>query len=541
MFRYPIVVILVAALVGCSVLNPHISIPRQPELPSDTLAGGLDAAIREAESLNDAYYEAVGTQSIVRNGTALTLIPLSAAALGIGITSQNSATRNVLTGMGLGGAALYASASYATDVARQLVWLKGSEALTCAVKSMRPLAKPKAELPALDTEIFTLSTALAHAQSVLSPPTTAESAALNRAQEILTAARRLRELVATSGEILHSRVWAIRDAVSEQVLRTEPDLNAVLAAAGGLRTVAGQIAPGAIPAPTSPKASGFAGAAPLRLNWRDAEIANLSLAAAPLADVLNQVVAAERAVGDPDPCLPADTAGAPRLVVPTDVITIAPGQSTDLPIAAAGIPRIAIQGADHITTNLEANGGFFTLHITAASDAAPGDRSLIIADQGGRETARITVRIGGGGPPISIRGGGPSGARGGGKPAVLHSTKQDCESTPGDLSKHGLADCGDFELIAKLVNVKDAKTPSDPAFESAIKAKKTSAGDLPANAKVTPTLRRALGNATPLPPSAPAPPSPNPLARPEATPAPAPAPGSSSPPLPETAPAPPLH
>jgi hypothetical protein len=527
-------VIVIAAVCGCSVLNPHISVSRQPELSSDQLAGGPDAAIREAEALGDAYYEAVGTQSIVRNGTALTLIPLSAAALGIGITSSNSATRNVLTGMGLGGAALYTGASYATDVQRQLVWLKGSEALTCAVKSMRPLEKPKTELPTLDAEISTLSTALAHAQSILSPPTTAESAALNRAQEILTAARRLRELIVSSGEILHSRVWAIRDNVSEQILRTEPDLNAVLAAAGGLRTIAGQIAPGAIPAPTPPTAKGFAGLAPNQAN-RESVIIGLNLAAAPLADALNQTAAAERAVQDPDACLPAEAAGAPRLVVPTDVITIAGGQSADLPITAAGIPRIAVQGgqADQITTSLQASGGTFVLRITAATGAVPGDRTLIIADQGGRESARVTVRVTDGGKPSGPAGGGnPSGTVGTGKPALLHGAKQACEANPGDLRKHGLTDCGDFELIAELVNAKAAKTPSDLAFESAIKARKTSTGEVPADAKVTPKLRRALANTAPPPVNAPAPP---PVTAPARPPVNAPAPP------PANAPAPPPH
>lgn len=241
---------------------------------------------------------------------------------------------------------------------------------------------------------------------------------------------------------------------------------------------------------------------------RESEIIKLNVAAAPLAEVLTQAAAAERAVQDPDTCLPADAGGAPRLIVATDVITIAAGQSSDLPIAATGIPRIAVQGADQITTSLQATDGIFVLRIAAATGATPGDRTLIIADQGGREAARVTVRVTG-----TAKTG--SGSGGSGKPAVLHGTKQACEATPGDLSKHGMTDCGDFELIATLLNVGNAKTPSDPAFERAIKdaferaveEKKIAAGEVPVVAKVTPKLRRVLANTAPPSEGAPAGPS----------------------------------
>jgi hypothetical protein len=262
MRRKLITVVAASALAACTALNPHLSFTPSPPLPTDTLAGNLDPALRDAYELSEIYYQAVGEQSLIRNGTALTLIPLGAAALGVGITSSGPATQRFLTGAGLGGAALYAGASFTVDSLRQLIWLKGSEALICAIKTVQPILMPKAEMPAFDERIARLGRAIFAAEAAFTPPIgPQEQTALSKAREILFAAQKWRAAILTSGQTLEGRIIMIRDKVSEQILRTEPDLNAVMAALGSsLRPIAGVIAPGAIPT-GAPSKTGFTAAA----------------------------------------------------------------------------------------------------------------------------------------------------------------------------------------------------------------------------------------------------------------------------------------
>jgi hypothetical protein len=95
-----------------------------------------------------------------------------------------------------------------------------------------------------------------------------------------------------------------------------------------------------------------------------------------------------------------------------------------------------------------------------------------------------------------------------GTPVVLHPQ---CETSPGELGKHGLTACSDFDAIKTLLNVPGAQTPSDPAFERAVMLKKIATGEKPpVDAMVTPKLRHDLGpNPAATPPNAPAAPPTN--------------------------------
>jgi hypothetical protein len=104
-------------------------------------------------------------------------------------------------------------------------------------------------------------------------------------------------------------------------------------------------------------------------------------------------------------------------------------------------------------------------------------------------------------------------------PPPLHrrtASPQACEAMVGDLRKHGLTTCGDFAVIRDLLGAANAKTPSDPLFQDAVRAKKRSEAppEIPDSAVVTRRLRMVLANpaspaGTVLPGGGPAPPPAN--------------------------------
>tara|TARA_R110002110_G_scaffold9526_16_gene46811 strand:+ start:478 stop:2736 length:2259 start_codon:yes stop_codon:yes gene_type:complete len=144
--------IAVLALTGCSLVNPHLDFskhrtPLQKEGTAE-FAGRLPEAVDYANNVRDDYYEAVGTQSKLRAGLSLSLIPMSAAALYLGITSTGRASRDVITGLGLGGAGLFALGSFLENRPRQLIYLKGAQAITCTVAAMTPFLVRETEYSA---------------------------------------------------------------------------------------------------------------------------------------------------------------------------------------------------------------------------------------------------------------------------------------------------------------------------------------------------------------------------------------------------------
>ena len=151
---FPIWVLMVALIASaCSIMNPHVR-PTQRHPWQDTarysgayqdrtdsqsdheLAGGMSEAISYANSMREAYYNAVGKQSSLRSGLAATLIPISATALFLGITDTGSG--NAILGLALGGAGLYGLGTFLDNPSLQYIYLMGSQAVGCAILSMRP-------------------------------------------------------------------------------------------------------------------------------------------------------------------------------------------------------------------------------------------------------------------------------------------------------------------------------------------------------------------------------------------------------------------
>ncbi|MDP1586441.1 MAG: hypothetical protein Q8M07_01745, partial [Prosthecobacter sp.] len=145
---------LAIATSGCSLLNPYV---RAKELDASGIwAAGLPTsnlpqnqallnAVTAAAAQRTAYYDAVGERAKLRNGLPLVLIPLSAAALYKGLSSDGGeSTRKLLLKEGLVGASAFGLASYFTSTTREQIYLAGAKALSCSIYTMTPYYVPDA-------------------------------------------------------------------------------------------------------------------------------------------------------------------------------------------------------------------------------------------------------------------------------------------------------------------------------------------------------------------------------------------------------------
>ena len=138
---------------GCSLINPHVTWERTEPKAETTVQDGIDYANRAI----DEYKAAIGEQAILTSVMGLGLIPLSLAALGLGITETDG---NAIIALGLTGAAAYGAGSWLGSKTRQLVYVAGMEGMTCAKDAMLPLNFSTNERDALDEDLESLKKAI---------------------------------------------------------------------------------------------------------------------------------------------------------------------------------------------------------------------------------------------------------------------------------------------------------------------------------------------------------------------------------------------
>ncbi len=249
-----------------------------PTSPYCQFYGALPGAIEYGNTLREDYYDAVGDQSKLKNGLALTLIPISAAAVYLGITGGST---EAITGLAVAGASGLGIGSFMLSDARQTAYLSGSTTLGCAIVRSAPyLIRPQdfytlqgavdglvIDRAKLTTDVSNLKMLLAQyaGESQLTPDTKAAAeAVISVADPLLVAAEGASSSGATAvskiegaGPALYGVVDDIRDKVSVEILKTEPDITAIAAIANGLSPATkGLINSFAPPAPASTKATG---------------------------------------------------------------------------------------------------------------------------------------------------------------------------------------------------------------------------------------------------------------------------------------------
>jgi hypothetical protein len=260
-------IVVLPLLSGCTLLNPHVTGNEDLRLTQGTseirFYGDLPRAIDYADSLRHSYFDAVGEQSLARNGGAVALVALSAAALSAAITQPEVDT--LVANLAITGAGIAGTGMLLTSSDRQRVYLSGSQAVGCAILSMRPFLITEADYKAFKEaadrqpgEIVRLETDATALQSLVARfPSDAlapeAQGALATAQALLTRAQTASAStdnavlqIETAGRTLQTAVDTIRDKVSVEITKTEPDLQSILAVASGLGGLQKQLTP-AIP------------------------------------------------------------------------------------------------------------------------------------------------------------------------------------------------------------------------------------------------------------------------------------------------------
>lgn len=420
---------------GCALFDPHIRLKDNDVADVDysAFSGNLPQAIERAGKLRGKYLKAVSDHSLLRSVAGLSMIPLSASALYLGFAS--SANAELASGLGLGAAGIYGASNYLHSSPRQLVYINGAAALTCAVKATRPVLVKSDDYSKLENGLTAISTGVNRVNSAIvavnaaiknqSHPTslsrtatlqvTQAKALLVQAQDVRARGTAYKRNIDTAGLSLNSAVDAIQAEVSRQVLKTEPDLASVMTIAGSLGQWAGTF--GSVPAivPQTSSAGGTAQASGKSVGAQsesetpdDTELRNginkLAEATSETVEATSSVADIVNAIGDADQQLAgldqcevgaADTG----FSISPDVAsqTLNAGSSTMFIITDdTGIPqsvRLLGPADKKATLSTEVLGGGLVATVTATSDAPSSLYQLHVSDSTGKNKRTISIQV----------------------------------------------------------------------------------------------------------------------------------------------------
>lgn len=270
--RVPAVILLVVFSTGCSLVNPFV-FPERPRPGATEAATGTSAleALRrvdaaqsseagvwqdsinyiEAQSsseeslagararsteLKRRYEGAVGDQAKLNASMGIALIPLTAAAIGLGATGGSAAA---IVALSAAGAAGYGTATWLSSKPRQMAYLAGLKAITCAEDAVKPLDMSLADRVQLESDIRSLNVAIRRVESLAGQTSaSADRAATRVAGAGQSTTPQLRALAGAQREYLKSvdgHVRAARDLASsaQDAHASGVKLQQTISAAGG--------------------------------------------------------------------------------------------------------------------------------------------------------------------------------------------------------------------------------------------------------------------------------------------------------------------
>jgi predicted nucleic acid-binding Zn-ribbon protein len=249
-FRCFSILLCVTVLSGCSLINPHVRWERPPG-GNATLQDGIEYA----NNAKDEYKKAVGDQALLTNLAGVGLIPLGAAALGLGIAGGH---RQAVAALGVTGAAALATTAWLSSKPRQLIYIAGIKAMSCAVDALLPLSFSRQahqdfrrDLNRLNASIGTFSQQLEVVKGLLARVKTevpdadeliaeteadlrAAEALLNTARLTFTSGVQLERDIDRAGQMLISAVDKIGAEVDRAIVATIPDIQTLPDVIGGL-------------------------------------------------------------------------------------------------------------------------------------------------------------------------------------------------------------------------------------------------------------------------------------------------------------------
>ena len=267
--RHILTVGLAAALGGCSLWNPHVTWER-PSITADGIATEkpyneitISDAIAYANRGKEAYKQAAGEQEELKSALALGLIPLSAAAVGLGV---HEVSGEAITALGLTGAAGLGLGTWFNNEPYKTIYIAGARALGCAVEAVAPLDLNRSlidqlridlgDIPdaaGLNDHMSALHTARGTAEAELTAfvadggevgnPSLGQRAnadiqaatdLLALADQTYRSARALERRIAGGGPLLMEAVDRIAAEVDEALIANAPDLNALPEIINGL-------------------------------------------------------------------------------------------------------------------------------------------------------------------------------------------------------------------------------------------------------------------------------------------------------------------
>lgn len=136
---------------GCSLTNPNVTWDG-PNTTDGVVT--LRDAMDYADNGIKKYREAIGEHSELRSYTGIGLIPITAAAAGLGITGVSP---EAVTALGLTAASGYSISVWLDSKPRQRIYILGINALSCAKTAMAPLDFSTSEYGTLIDDLKSLN------------------------------------------------------------------------------------------------------------------------------------------------------------------------------------------------------------------------------------------------------------------------------------------------------------------------------------------------------------------------------------------------
>ena len=431
---------------GCSLMNPHVTPETQISPYAVTsssttgaagavrpvaYAGGVGEAIDYVNGWRAAYYQAVGEQSMLKNGITLAVIPAAAVAGYFGLTG--TASRKVITALAVGAAGVLGIGTFLESENRQKIYLAGYRSMGCILFAAGPLlmeqgeyVQLKADLGTLDEKIAALNLAITDAQNAADAlrARSANAEALSRADIEIRASRQLQSTAETArdagaalyGQVTNGRLTIetaagdIASQVSDQIVDDEPRLSALTEITGGLPGAAQRItvippAKGVAKAPGETADLKQSGAGdPLQdlivaLNTRLDEMrARGAELIGPVSDVRNVVaqhVDAAKSLPDIKGCgfTPVDIGI--KITPPDTSVEMNTGESRSIMISGGKRPYAAILSGQIPPGVTLSRSGFDQQPVVAVvtAGAATGDFDLAIADAAEADGVLVHFRV----------------------------------------------------------------------------------------------------------------------------------------------------
>lgn len=239
--------LLSANLAGCVFLDPYVNSDSAEN--EFTQSPTYTNALAYARSQKDAYHDAISNHAILNSGVGTILIPLVAWATYQGFTSTNSGQ---LIGAGIIGGGLYGLSQFHYSPPRQRVYAAGISAIDCTLKAMTSMTLAYSDGETYDALALTSGSALDTFKTAAGALETKILQIKNQDEVApfivneLTAARKTladaktkaakgdsaRRDLNRAPQQLYFAVREIRSVVDSELMKTEPDLQVLVASLG---------------------------------------------------------------------------------------------------------------------------------------------------------------------------------------------------------------------------------------------------------------------------------------------------------------------